>query len=120
MSPCPPPVEALHRANHRDDVLHRGARLDIVNRVEHEAAVLMERFAPPEHLLAHLVRRAKRQHVLGVHPAAHPFGSAQGRLLQETQGWGTLNEMLVEGINPHWHDLAAEWGMNSSRPQKLL
>src|ERR1017187_4269423 len=53
--------------------IKRISALDMPNcegSVKNEAPVFVKGFAPPQHLLPHLVRRAKRQNLLGVHAAA--------------------------------------------------
>ena len=55
---------------HRHDVLRRDVGLDVVHGVEDEAAARRQRVDVAPHVVAHLLRRAVRQHVLGVDPAA--------------------------------------------------
>jgi len=81
-APVTPPasVEALHGANHGDDIFHRGSRLNVVNRVEHRAAAFVERLAPAEHL-----RRAPPPAYRRAAPAAcprrHPRKPGPGQFL---------------------------------------
>src|ERR1019366_10648130 len=57
-------VELVHRFQHGHNVVHRCARLYVVNGVEHKTAVAREDAATFQNLLANLLRYAKWQHML--------------------------------------------------------
>ena len=72
--------EVAHRCIQCEQILRRHASLDVVDCVEHEAAVRAEDADALAHLGAHLIRRAERQGALRIHAAA-----PEGDLLAETR-----------------------------------
>src|SRR5450759_2495097 len=63
-------IEFMHGIQHGDDVLHRSAGLQVVDRIEHEPAAGREDLAAAQHFLPHLLRRTERQGLLGIHASA--------------------------------------------------